>query len=225
MKNINKEVWRYLDNHLPIKKNLADNLINVRALAKKIIADLHLHGSLNSVISAIRRYHFDLEENDLLPQIYQTLRDAKLQTRTKLASLLLKKNELVRNKLAQLYQKIDFQGGDTLRIFEVNKYIKIIIDEKAIDEVKNIFLSTEIVALEKNLSELTIIYKEDITKVPGVFAFISNELAADRISIIDSMICHSEHLVILKGNDLQKAFNTLFALTNRDGQETKSKSI
>ncbi|MEK6846155.1 MAG: hypothetical protein AABY26_05315, partial [Nanoarchaeota archaeon] len=71
----------------------------------------------------------------------------------------------------------------------------------------------EIVDVEKGLGELTIIYGIDITKTPGVFALIANELAASNISIIDSMICHSEHLIILKEGDLQKGFNVVFGLT------------
>ena len=214
-KNINREVWRYLDNHLTIKKNLADNHINVRALAKKVISDSHLHASLNAVISAIRRYHIDLKEKEHLTKAYSLLKKSKVLTRTKLVSLLLKKNETIRNKLASLYQEIDFQGGDTLRIFEVNKNIKIIIDEKTLKEAEDIFNKKEIVNLEKDLGELTIIYNVDITKTPGVFALLSNELAANNISIVDSMICHSEHLIILKERDLQRGFNVAFGLTTK----------
>jgi len=213
VKNINKEVWRYLDNHITIKKNLADELINVRALAKKIIKDLHLSCSLNSVISAVRRYHTDIKEKEHLTKVYALLQKAKLLTRTKLAAILLKKNESIRNKLANLYQKIDFEGGDTFRIFEVNKYIKIIVDEKTVEDIKKIFTKKEIVDIEKNLGELTIIYNIDITKTPGVFALIANELAANNISIIDSMICHSEHLIIIKEKELQRGFNVAFNLT------------
>ncbi len=212
-KNINKEVCRYLDNHITIKKNLADGLINVRALAKKIIVDLHLQGSLNAVISAIRRYHLDMAEKEYLPKVYALLQKAKILTRTKLVSLLLKKSEAVRNKLANLYQKIDFQGGDTLRIFEVNKNIKIIIDEKSLRDAETIFNRKEIVDIEKNLGELTIAYNIDITKTPGVFALLANEFAANNISIVDSMICHSEHLIIVKERELQKGFQIVFELT------------
>lgn len=215
MKNINKEVWRYLDNHTTIKKNFADELINVRALAKKIIKDLLLNCSLNAVISAIRRYHLDMKEKEYLPEIYKLLTKSKFLTRTKLASILLQKNEIVRNKLANLYQKIDFHGGDTLRIFEVNKYIKIIIDEKTLEEAEKIFNKDEIVDQEKDLGEITITYNVDITKTPGVFALLSNELAANNISIIDSMICHSEHLIIVKEKDLPRSFNVLIELTMR----------
>ena len=215
MKNINREVMRYLDNHLTIKKNLADELINVRALAKKIIADLNLRCSLNAAISAIRRYHLEKKENENLPQIYASLKKAKISTRTKLGSILLKKRELVREKLAELYTKIDFAGGDTFQIFEVNKYIKIIVDEKMLEESKKIFSDAEIVDTENNLGELTIIYGAEITKTPGVFALLANELAANNVSIIDSMICHSEHLIIVKESDLQNGFNVLFHLTKR----------
>jgi len=215
MKNINKDVWRYLDNHVTIKKNLADELINVRALAKKIINDLNLPCSLNAVISAIRRYHVDIKEKEYLPKVYELLSKSKLFTRTKLASILLKKNEKVRSKLAQLYQKIDFPAGDTLRIFEVNRYIKIIIDEKTVEETKKLFLTEEIVNIERGLGELTISYEADITTTPGVFAFLSNELAANNISLIDSMICHSEHLIIVKEKELQKAFNAVFSLISK----------
>ena len=213
MKNINKEVSRYLDNYLTIRKNLSEDLINIRALSKKIIKDLNLNCSLNAVISAIRRYNIDTKEKDYLPQIYSILKKSRLLTRTKLVSLLLKKNESIRNKLVNLYKKIDFQGGDTLRIFEVNKYIKIILDEKALEEAKEIFNKDEIANIEKSLGELTIIYNEDITKTPGVFALLSNELAANNISIIDSMICHSEHLIILQEKDLQAGFNVIISLT------------
>ncbi len=215
MKNINREVWRYLDNHLSIKKNLSENLINTRALAKKIIDDLHLHCSLNAAISGIRRYHVDLTEQEHLPKVYSLLKKATLSTRTKLASVLLKKSEGVRTKLASFYPKIDFQGGDTLRIFEVNKYIKIIIDEQTLQEISTIFNTKEIVDVDTDLGELMISYNVDITHIPGIFAFLSNELAANNISIIDSMICHSEHLVITKGKDLQKAFQVVFELTTK----------
>ena len=215
MKNINKEVWRYLDNHTTIKKNLADELINVRALAKKIITDLHLNCSLNSVISAARRYHSDLQEKEYLTEIYSLLKKAKLLTRTKLASILLTKNESVRAKLADFYKNINFEGGDTFRIFEVNRFIKIIIDEKMLDEARKIFIKAEIVHIEQHLGELTIIYNVDITKTPGVFALLSNELAANNISIIDSMICHSEHLIIVNEKELKRAFNVIFELTTK----------
>lgn len=215
MTNINKDVWRYLDNNLAVKKNLFEGVINVRALAKRIISDLHTNWSLHSVISAIRRYEGKAEQRDYMKELYKQLKAAKLSTKTKLCSVLFYKKSAVRKRLSELFATIDFEGGDILRIFEVSKYIKIIIDEKTIINVNKIFDKDQIVNIEKNIGELNIIYSEEITKIPGLFAAIANELAANNISIVDSMICHSEHIIIVQEKDIQHAFDVLFALLHK----------
>lgn len=215
MKNINKEVWRYLDNQLSVKKNLLEGIVNVRALAKKIIKELKMPGSLNAVISSIRRYSGEIEQKENIGEKYRLLQNARLSTKTKLASILLKKNETTRKKLAELYSSIDFQGGDVLRIFEVSKNIKIIFDEGMLETAKGLFNQKDIVNTEKHIGELNIAYPREITKTPGVFALLSNELAANNISIIDSMICHYEHIIIVQENDIQKAFNVIFGLLHK----------
>ena len=210
MKNINREVWRYIDNNIAVKKNLFDGLINVRALAKKIIHDLQLRCSVNAVISAIRRYEGKVDDNVKITEVYKLLQKAKLSTKTKLCSVLFRKNQNIRKKLGDLFSEIDFEGGDVLRIFEVTKYIKIIIDEKTLDTVRKIFSKTELVNIEKNIGEINIGYNTDITKTPGVFATMANELAINNISVVDSMICHSEHIIIVKEKDIKKAFGVVY---------------
>lgn len=215
MKNIQLEVTRLIDNNIAVRKLLKEDLINVRALARKFLKEYELDCSMEAVISAIRRYDKSKKEKDYLPVIYRLLKNAKLSTRMKLSSLLLKKNQFVRENLPKLFSVVDFEGGDTLRIFEVSKYIKIIIDEKLLSNIKKIFRENDIVLIEKNLSEITILYDVDITETPGVFATLSNELAANNISIVDSMICYNEHLIIVLEKDTKNAFNVLFALLHR----------
>ena len=110
MKNINKEVWRYIDNNMAIRKNLYDDIINVRALAKKIITDAGLTCSLNAVISAIRRYEGSVEGKDKVTGAYKLLRRAKLSTKTKLVSVLFRKDDQIRRKLG------DRGGGDSASV-------------------------------------------------------------------------------------------------------------
>ena len=119
MKNIQVEVRRLIDNNIALRKLLRDEIINVRALARKFLKDYELNCSLEAVISAIRRYETRADEKDYLPMVYKLLKQAKLLSRTKLASILLKKNTTVRENLPKLFPAVDFEGGDTLRIFEV----------------------------------------------------------------------------------------------------------
>ncbi|MGV8162205.1 MAG: hypothetical protein ACP5N2_02610 [Candidatus Nanoarchaeia archaeon] len=213
MTNINKTVWNIIDNDASIKKNLLENLINISALARKIAQEQKLEDNIDAVISAIRRYEGNKEKKETSHKIYSMLKNSKLSTRTKLASLLLKKNINIRKKLAELYSKLDFEAGDTLRIFEVTKYIKLIIDDKNLQTAKKIFRDEEIVETSTKLGELMIDYNTNVTKTPGVFATLSNELATNNISIIDSMICHSEHIFIVDEKYLEDAFKVVFRLT------------
>lgn len=212
MKNIQAMVFRLIDNNIAVRKMLREDLLNIRALARKLLKEYDLQCSLEAVISAIRRYESGSAEKDYLPTVYKLLKQAKLLTRMKLSSILLRKNSSTRENLPKLFSVVDFEGGDTLRIFEVTKYIKVIIDEKLLPSARKIFREKDIVLVESKLSELSIIYDVDITKTPGVFATLSNELAANNISIVDSMICYNEHIIIVYEKDSKQAFDVVFAL-------------
>ena len=214
MTNINNEVWRIIENDAAIKKNLLNNLINISALARKIAKEHSLENNLDAIISAIRRFETNKENKQTNLNIYSLLKKSKLSTRTKLASVLFKKNSEIRKKLASLYSKIDFEANETLRIFEVSKYIKIIIDEKNLLLINKIFIKKDIVEITKHLAELSIDYNIDITKTPGIFATLSNELSMNNISIVDSMICYSEHIIIVNEKQIKKAFNVVFDLSD-----------
>lgn len=212
MKNVQATVYRLIDNNIAVRKMLREDLINVRALARKLLTEYELKCSLEAVISAIRRYESGSTEKDYLPTVYKLLKQAKLLTRMKLSSILLRKNSSTRENLPRLFSMVDFEGGDTLRIFEVTKYIKIIIDEKLLPNAKKIFRDRDIVLVENRLGELSILYDVDITKTPGLFATLSNELAANNISIVDSMICYNEHIIIVAEKDSKQAFDVVFSL-------------
>ena len=214
MTNINNEVWRIIENDAAIKKNLLNNLINISALARKIAKEHSLENNLDAIISAIRRFETNKEKKQTNLNIYSLLKKSKLSTRTNLASVLFKKNSEIRKKLVSLYSKIDFEANETLRIFEVSKFIKIIIDEKNLLLINKIFIKKDIVEITKHLAELSIDYNIDITKTPGIFATLSNELSMNNISIVDSMICYSEHIIIVNEKQIKKAFNVVFDLSD-----------
>ncbi|MGV8086635.1 MAG: hypothetical protein ACP5N1_03320 [Candidatus Woesearchaeota archaeon] len=215
-KNINLLVWSIIDSDIVIQKAMFEGLINTSALARKIAKENNLTDNIDAIISAIRRYDMKGIKKKSSDKIHFLLKNATLSTRTKLVSLLLQKKDETRQKITELYSSIDHTGGEIIRIFEVAKYIKIIIDEKNISKAKKLFSHEITVDINTKLSELSIDYNEDITKIPGLFATIANELSINDISIVDSMICHREHILITSENDLQKTFNIVFSLLKKN---------
>ncbi len=212
MKNINKKVWDYIDSNTEVRKSLARNLINTSALAREIAKAENLQGNIDAIISAIRRYE-NKEKEVRYKSIYDLLEKSKITTKTKLGSILLKRNDETQRIVARLYSKVKLNRSSTLKILEVTNHIKIDMDEELLEEIKSMFSDSDIEYVQKNLGELVIAYSDDITKIPGVFAALSNELAMNGVSIIDSMICHREHFFMVNEEDLEKVFSVVLNLT------------
>lgn len=213
MTSINKRVWDYIDSRIEIKKPMLDGLINTSALARKIARKERLGKNVDAIISAIRRYENNAEKSAQYEDFYDLIKKSKITTKTKLASVLIKRNDETERLVGTLYSKVKMKRSSELKILEVTNHIKIITDNELLDEIKNIFPERYVEYKQKNLGELLISYGSDITKIPGVFATLSNELAMNGISIIDSMICQWEHFIIVKEDDVEKAFSVVFNLT------------
>jgi predicted regulator of amino acid metabolism with ACT domain len=211
MTSINKRVWDYIDRSTEIKKVMQAGLINTSALAREIARKEGLASNIDAIISAIRRYENESEKTKQYKTFYELLKKSKIKT--KLASILIKRNDYTQEQVGKLYSRIKLKRNSTLKILEVTNHIKINMDDELLEEIKSAFPEEDIEYVQKNLGELLINYSDDITKIPGVFAALANELAMNGISVIDSMICHWEHSVMVKEEDLEKAFSVVFNLT------------
>ena len=76
-----------------------------------------------------------------------------------------------------------------------------------------LFTKSDILAIDKKLGEISLIYGEEVIDTPGVFAALSSELALNNISIRDGVICGSEHIFIINEDDLMKALQSLHGIS------------
>ncbi|MBU1704950.1 MAG: hypothetical protein KJ922_06305 [Nanoarchaeota archaeon] len=210
--NIREFVWQIIDTDLSLKKDIARGIINVRSLANYILSRYKVNISIDSVISAIRRYNIKPEKE--AADVYALLKKAKIRTITKMASLSLKKNEEVTSNLGRVLPEVNFEGGEVLRVIEGAKLFKIIIDEASYEKMQNRFGKRNILESKKGIGMNEITYPDILKETPGVFAAISTELGANDISIIDALIISNEHIIVLDEKDLLKGFEILYSLCN-----------
>jgi len=212
--NIREFVWKVIDTDLSLKKDVTRGIVNMRALANYIISEYKVNFSIDSVISSIRRYSVVPEKKHDTTDVYKLLKQAKIRTITKMASISLKKNEETTQKLGYILPKVDFESGEILRIIEGAKLFKIIIDKKSFEKMVSTFRRNDVLESNKSIGMIELVYPEVLQKTPGVFAAISTELGSNNISIIDALIISNEHIIIVDEKDLLKAFNTLYSLCN-----------
>jgi predicted regulator of amino acid metabolism with ACT domain len=213
MTNIQQEVTNFIEQDVSLRRGLARGLLNTRALAIYIYKNLNLNCTLDAVISAIRRYETFNEPKEDIKKRYKLIASAKVSSRTRMVSVLLKKENEVRSAITKLYSKIDFPKGEVIRILEVSQFIKLIIDESNFPEIEKLFPKKDIISVEKKLGEISLVYADEVANTPGVFAALSSELALSGVSIIDGMICGNEHIFIVNEDNLMKALQAMHRIS------------
>jgi hypothetical protein len=139
MTNIVHEVWKVLDNNPSIRKEMNRNLINISALARYIINNKKLDASVDAVISAIRRYEMD-KHDDIFENAYKILgHTVNISTKSNLAEISLIKDDDVQILLPKLFDFIKYIRGDVLRVTQANESIRLLIDEKNMENIIKLF--------------------------------------------------------------------------------------
>lgn len=210
--NIREFVWKIIDTDIALKKDLLRGIVNVRSLAKYIISTQKMDSSLDSVISAIRRYEKSLENKEESHSVYDVLKQARISVRTKMSSLLLKRTDEVKTQLGRPDKLIEFQGHGTIRVVEGAQALTLIFDRKNFEKIKSLFTKRVILEENKKVGMLEIGYPGILKKTPGVFLIVYNELAENGISVIDSLMSPNEHIIVVDEEKLLKAFELVYSL-------------
>ena len=212
MSNITHEVWKILDNNPSIRRDMNRGLINTSALARYIINEKKISASLDAIIVAIRRYEVNQHK-----EIFNTAQKllskiVNLSTKDNLAEVSLIKDADVQKNLPKLFSFIHYVQGDVLRVTQANKSIRLLIDEKNLEQVISLFPKEKILSKEGGLSEINIYIHPQMQETPGILAMIANELAINEINIVEFVTCPPEMLCIVKKEDLLKATGILYKL-------------
>jgi len=201
MTNIVHEVWKILDNSPSIRRNMSRGLINSSALARYLIKEKKVDAALDAIISAIRRYELD-QHDEIFTEAYKLLgQTINISTKSNLAEIALIKDDEVQRILPKLFSIIQYVRGDVLRVMQSNESIRLLIDEKNMENVIALFPKEKIITKEKNLAEINIYIHPQMQSTPGILAMIANELAINTINIIEVMTCPPEMLFFVKKED------------------------
>ena len=206
MKSINQEINNILNKHLSIQKSLKKGVVNVRSLAKHLIEEYNLKYTLDSVISAIRR--FDLDEISLLGSKEADKYFSKMiiSTKDNVARIVLK-DRAFKDVCA------DFLGKRLLkancRIIKSKETVTLIVAQKDLDKKLTLFKESDLITVQKNLSEIRLQFPKNVDKVKGIVARTASELAIRNINIIDVFYGIPDILIYVKEDDLVDAHKAL----------------
>ena len=212
MTKIQSKVWNFLDINPSIKSMIKINIVNTRALAKYIIKKSKINGTIDSVISAIRRYKID-DYDDYFDIAKKMIKKTKsITARSNISNIVLVKDSEIQEILPKLFSIINYNRGDILRIIQGDGFIEILIDSKNFGAVNNLINEDKIINSNRNLAEISLHLTEELSVTPGIIATISNELVFYKINVVEILACYIEYSWFVKQEDLLTAYKIIYNL-------------
>jgi aspartokinase len=215
MVSITRQVWEILDNDITIKKDLERGIINVSALAQYILDTYKIEGSLDSVISSIRRYRSDTGVQDDFAKIAKSLREAILSTKTNITLLTLRNSSSSYKYIGQLLSQEDFHKNDVFRMIKTRHEVQVIVDRDSMEKVKNYFPEGLVEDTRSRLAEISIQLTKEGWETSGVLSRITNELATQGINIVAVFSVYPSITIFMEESTILKAHDALIRISGK----------
>lgn len=207
-KSITEAVRETISNDLSFQDSLQRDYCNISALARIIRPQidhmLERDTSIESIITALKRSKHDY--NVQQKPIAAILAASTITVNTDVAKVSAKKSKKTIEKVAKAMIQ---STGNFISISESIMSITLVFDDLLLQDVKGMFAHDDILEIENSLAAIIVHSPEDIIKTPGCAIAFYNQLARRHINIEDTVSCYTDTIVLVKMEQVGKAFNAL----------------
>jgi hypothetical protein len=221
-KSITETVREIVSSDLSFQDSLQRDYCNISALARimkpQIDQMLSKNTSIESIITALKRsrYEYDVRQKP----ISSILAASTITVNTDVAKVSARKSKKTIEKVA----KAMIQGvGNFISISESIMSITLVFDDLLLQDVKVMFASDDILEIENGLAAIIVQSPEDIIKTPGCAIAFYNQLARRHINVEDTVSCYTDTIVLVKMEQVGKAFNALTDLISNSRKMSKKR--
>ena len=217
--NATKEV---VSNDLSFQDSLQRDYCNISALARivkpQIDQMLGKNTSVESIVTALKRSRRDYDVPE--KPIASILAGSTVSVKTDVAKLSAAKSKKTIEKVAKsLTQNVD----SYISVSESIMSITLVFDDVVLDDVKSLFGHGEILEVEDDLAAIIVHSPEEIIKTPGCAIAFYNQLARRHINIEDTVSCYTDTIMLVRMDQVGKAFNALTDLISNSRKMPRKK--
>jgi aspartokinase len=221
-KSITETVREIVSSDLSFQDSLQRDYCNISALARIIKPQIdHMlikDTSIESIITALKRSRFDYDVRQ--KPIASILAASTITVNTDVAKVSARKSKKTIEKVAKaMIQSV----GNFISISESIMSITLVFDDLLLQDVKVMFASDDILEIENGLAAIIVQSPEDIIKTPGCAIAFYNQLARKHINIEDTVSCYTDTIVLVKMEQVGKAFNALTDLISNSRKMAKKR--
>jgi len=221
-KSITNAAKEIVNNDLSFQDSIQRDYCNISALARiiKPQIDQLLGGkntSIESIITALKRSRRDYSVPE--KPIALILAGSTISVRTDAKISAVKSKKTIEKVAKAMTQNV----GNFISVSESIMSITLVFDEALLDEVKAMFAHDDILEIEDDLAAIIVHSPEEIIKTPGCAIAFYNQLARRHINMEDTVSCYTDTIVLVKMDQVGKAFNALTDLISGSRKILKKK--
>jgi aspartokinase len=221
-KSITEAAREIVSGDLSFQDSLQRDYCNISALARLIKPQIdHTLGrdsSIESIITALKRSKRDYNVRE--KPIVSILAASTITVNTDVAKVSAKKSKKTIEKVAKAMIQ---SAGNFISMSESIMSITLVFDDLLLQDVRDMFASDDILEVEDGLAAIIVHSPEDIIKTPGCAIAFYNQLARRHINIEDTVSCYTDTIVLVKMEQVGKAFNALSDLISNSRNMAKKK--
>jgi hypothetical protein len=191
-----------------LREAMTDDLINVSALARKLKNEIEdIAGkevNEGAIVMAIKRmtpglYHrLNIKITNVMGELGDFL------VRSNLEDFTFENSDAFKSKQASLIEEINKDKGVTETTF--------IVSSQHSETVTKIFKNAKLKSHTKDLASVTVKLPSINTEIYGIYYYILKHLAWEGINIIEIVSTSNEFTIVVKQDDVDKAFKILMQL-------------
>ncbi len=199
-----------------LEEAIADGLINVSSLARKLKPEIEEKlgktVKVGAIVMAINRmepnyyYKVNIGIKDFIRNLGDIIVRSNLSDYTYASSKTLNQNK---TKLLHYIST----AGDYFCTFSQGVYESTIVVSNGLeDKMAELFSDEKLISSKADLSSITIKLPAENTEISGLYYYIFKKLAWDGINIIEVISTTNEFTLVVKDDDVDRAFSILMNL-------------
>jgi aspartokinase len=196
-----------------LQEAILEGIVNFGSLAEQLrpIIEKELGKKVkhSAVVMALRRNSESLSKPFARKFDYRS----EIIIKTGICDLVIAKSPELFERLKKAYELVDYSKGDTLNIVHGNYEVSIVVSERVVEQLKRLLYGIKVISTEKRLVSIALRFSEKFVSTPGVIATITRKLAWNKINIVEIVSTMTELNVIIREEDLTRAYSTLQELT------------
>lgn len=204
--SVAKVVRDYVETHPSIRDCLADGLINLSALSRRIMDERGIT-QMEATLVAARRYEAKVPRHNER-ELRRTLANSRLDVSSQVAIVTLRNDWQMIGKLQSLLRHTLSQGH-VPKLVQGSKAITLITDEATANTVEEELGKTNVLSIEDGLVEIAVRSPESIRQTPGIMAYLYSSLSTNGINVLETMSCYTDTIFVIDPGDMTRAFDIL----------------